>query len=453
MAVPAHFRIPAYFLISLLAYSVLGYAIERHEFTWLIATFGILFTTYFLMLREAGSWKVNLKWGIMAAILFRLVLLLSVPNLSDDFFRFIWDGNLFTNGINPFIYTPAELVRSGEVPFLSENLYAGINSAEYYSVYPPLCQFIFAFSTWFFGEQLLGNIVAMRLVILGAEIGTFYVLKKLLDYFSLNPAYLLVYALNPLIILELSGNLHFEGVMIFFLLLSFYLLLKNKYLWGAVFFALAVNTKLIPLLLGPYLVFSLGWKRSAYFIAISGMVTLLLHLPFLDLSFIEHFSSSIGLYFKTFEFNASIYYLVRWVGFQVKGYNIIETAGPVLAVITTCLITGISWWFRDKKLENLPMMYITVTAIYYLLSTTVHPWYVSSLLAFVPLTGLLFPLAWSLAIPLTYIAYISSTYSENLWLVALEYTILILVLGYDFYRRQDPIPQKMKWIFNFAGKT
>jgi hypothetical protein len=50
---------------------------------------------------------------IGAALLFRLLLLFAVPALSDDFYRFLWDGRLSLEGINPFLYTPRQLIQSG----------------------------------------------------------------------------------------------------------------------------------------------------------------------------------------------------------------------------------------------------------------------------------------------------------------------------------------------------
>lgn len=432
-------RLVIYSLISLSVYILFAYTIERSEFGWLIGSFGVLFVFYVLMLKEVGLSTIHLKWGVATAIIFRLSLLFAIPTLSDDFYRFIWDGNLFVNGINPFLHTPELLIQTGAVPFRAEILYAGLNSPEYYSVYPPICQFVFGIAAEMFGEQLLGNIVIIRLFILAAEMGTIWILKKLLDHFNLNPGYLLIYALNPLVILEITGNLHFEGIMIFFLLFAFYLFLDKRYLWAAVIFALAVNTKLIPLLLVPYLVFSKGWRQSAYFVPILAAGTLALHLPFLDASFIDHFSSSLGLYFQTFEFNAGIYYLVRWAGYQIQGYNIIQTAAPVLATISTLLIIGLAWKYRDRSLKNLPSVYIISVGVYYLFSTTVHPWYVSSLVAFVPLGGLLFPVVWSAVIPLTYAAYMTPAYTENLWLVALEYVIVAGVILIDLYRQNYSI--------------
>lgn len=434
-------------LISLCGYGLMAYGIERSNFAALISIFLILFCCCYYSIKWVDS-SHKLHAAIVGAILFRVVLLFALPALSDDFYRFIWDGNLLANGYNPFIHTPEFYMQNGLPHFLSAELFNNINSQGYYTVYPPVSQFIYASGAVLSGTKLLGNVVVMKGVVLAAEIGTIWVMKKLLDYFTLSPKWLLIYALNPLIILELTGNLHFEGVMIFFLLTAWYLFLKDKLWPAAVCFLLAVNTKLIPLILMPYLVFSLGWKRSAGLIGVVAAGTVLLHIPFLNGAFINNMGESLGLYFQSFEFNASIYYLVRWVGFQVQGYNIIQSAAPVLAALSTLIIVGISWKFRHQSLKNLPVIYIVVLGIYYLFSTTVHPWYISSLVVFAPLTGLLFPIAWSAVIPLTYITYSTAVYTENLWLVALEYIVVFTAIGYDLYYQKQQPELKNKRIFD-----
>ncbi|MEO0876545.1 MAG: hypothetical protein AAFY48_18235 [Bacteroidota bacterium] len=93
-------------------------------------------------------------------------------------------------------------------------------------------------------------------------------LIRLLRYWSLPEERVLWYALNPLIIVEVVGNLHFEGAMIFFLLLGLWALLRwkgsdNKW-WlaiSAVAMAMAVSSKLLPLLFFPFLIRRLGWWR------------------------------------------------------------------------------------------------------------------------------------------------------------------------------------------------
>lgn len=83
---------------------------------------------------------------------------------------------------------------------------------------------------------------------------------------------------------------------------------------------------------------------------------------------------------------------------------------------------------------------------YYLFSTTVHPWYISSLLVFVPLAGMLYPVAWSVLIPLSYVTYASAAYTENLWLVAVEYLLLVVAIGLDYYGSEKKARPKLQWL-------
>ena len=448
-----HTNLIAASILSVIGFYVLSFVIERSQFFAYLPTITLLFGAYIVLLRELNKEETSFQTGLTLSILFRGILLFSIPVLSDDYFRFIWDGNLLAHGINPFSSTPTQLIQGSTDFFIPQSIYEGLNSKDYFTVYPPVSQFIYWMGAMLFGTQILGNVIVMRLFIFAAEIGSILILRKLLKQYGYNPKYAFIYGLNPLMIIELTGNLHFEGIMIFFLLWAFYLLQNRKYILAFVCITLSVNTKLIPLLLTPYLVFSIGLKRTIYFAAIGVFGTIALHIPFLDQQFVQNFGSSLGLYFKTFEFNASIYYIVRWVGFQVKGYNIIQDAGPIMALISTSLMVIVSWLYRDKTLKNLPVAYITILMIYYMFSTTVHPWYVSSLLIFVPLAGTLFPVAWSLLLPLTYITYRTTAYEQDLLLIAIEYILVIIVLGIDVYRRKELIAEKLRYLILSFSKN
>jgi len=406
-----------------------GYTVQRSSFFLVLSVFFALFATYFSVIRLA-----NIRSKVLGLIAFSLFLRISLigmtPNLTDDFYRFIWDGVLLANGVNPFEHLPSYYMQKSYgvpgnmVPGLSSTLFVGMNSPDYYTIYPPVSQVVYWIGAEIFGGDILGNVVVMRFFIILAEAATMWYLVKILRHFNRNIKWVLLYALNPLIILELAGNLHFEAVMIAFLMMGYYYLLKKKYLLAFLLLALSINTKLIPLMLLSYIAFSLGWKKTVQMSFIVGGVTLLCHAPFYDISFIQNFFSSIELYFQTFEFNASIYYVIRWIGFQTVGYNIIATAGKYLAATSTLGILTISWYYRDRKLRNFPKMVILALSIYYFLSTIVHPWYITTLVAFVPLTGNLFPIVWSLLLPLTYHVYRTPAYTEWMSLVSLEYIIV-----------------------------
>jgi len=420
---PKNFSKYILLLLSLYLYIQLTYFTARHESLVLLAQFGMLFLFYLLYYR-ISSHTDTIKLGIYAAILFRLSLIVAIPNLSDDFYRFIWDGRLINQGINPFEHIPKYFIDNPEtISEINHALYINLNSKENHTIYPPVLQAIFWFSAFLSPSQILGSVVIMRLFIILAEIGSILLIRALLKRKKANEKLILLYALNPLIILEFSGNLHFESFMIFFIFLSFYFLDKKQIPPSATVFSLSVCSKLNPLIFMPLLFKRLGFKKAMIFSVLALVLSIIMFLPFFSTEFIRGMTSSISLYFQKFEFNASIYYLVREVGYWIKGYNIIQTAGKYLFLAAFLSIIGFSIWERNKGIR-MEASFLWVYFIYLLFATIVHPWYITPLIAFSVFTNFRFPILWSFLIFFSYWGYSQNGYTENLWIVSLEYLIL-----------------------------
>ena len=82
------------------------YILERHESVQLVACFGTLFLLYGWIIQN----EQNIKFWLIGSIIIRLSLLVALPNLSDDFYRFIWDGRLWAAGQHPFDALPADFL-------------------------------------------------------------------------------------------------------------------------------------------------------------------------------------------------------------------------------------------------------------------------------------------------------------------------------------------------------
>ncbi len=416
----------------------LGFVAKQSDFGVIVASYWIFFGLYwFVCIRKTVRESLNFFLGV--AILLRIILLFAFPNLSDDVYRFIWDGLLTIQGINPFEYLPAEVLEMEGLQGLDQALYAELNSQEYYTIYPPVSQGIFAIGVYLFPNDWWGSMFVMKLFLVAFEIGTLFLMLSLLNIFELPGANVLWYALNPLIIVEISGNLHFEGAMVFFLLLAILLCVKNNWLMGAVALAFSVASKLLTLMFFPFWVRRLGWKKSFLFFTLSGAMLLLLFYPLISSVFVAHFGDSLDLYFRKFEFNASFYYFFRWIGFQVVGYNLIGKIGPALALVVLLGITSLALFERKASwLWGIRSMLFSIT-LYLLLSTTVHPWYLSLPLALALFTSYRFPMVWSGLIMLTYINYSYDPYFENLWIVGLEYGVLFLYIAWEYnFIRKNP---------------
>ncbi len=431
-------------LATLGGHAWLAYGVERSDLAAVWGAFAVLTAAYLVLLRpDAASHRAALGWAVAA----RLVWLLALPPLSDDYHRFVWDGHLLVAGENPYLVRPdAYLARppAARLPALDSARYAQLNSPHYYTVYPPLGQAVFALAVAASPASWRGAVVGMRLVLLLAELGSLILLIQLLGQFGLPLHRVRLYALHPLVIAELTGNLHFEALLIFFLLLAGWALARGAWAGAAVAWGLAVLSKLTPLLLLPLLFFRLGWRRAAGFYALTGLTVLAGFGPFLSPALIHHMGQSLNLYFETFEFNASLYYLARWVGYQLTGYNPIATVGPWLSrlAVVGLLALALSDGYRRGGrravgADAFPARLLLVgLTLYYLLATTVHPWYLTTLVALSVLTPYRFAVVWALASVLSYHVYQTEAYTEQMGWVVAEYALALGWLGWELRQQR-----------------
>jgi alpha-1,6-mannosyltransferase len=409
----------------------IGYFLpNRSDISIIWVNLAFAFIGYFIILKSVKNIYKNNYY--FEAILYRLILLLSFPLLSDDIYRFIWDGSQVLHGINPFSFTPKELI-SFKYDWVDPVLFQKMNSPNYFSIYPPINQFIFMLSAIPGKGNLLESVVIMRIIIILFDFGNIYFIRKLLIYFKKDEKLVFIYALNPLVILEFTGNLHFEAIMIFFTLWSVWLLLNNKWILSSIVLGLAVCTKLLPIIFLPLFIRYIGWKKTIYSGLICGFVVLILFLPFIhSLKLLENIVSSIQLYYGKFEFNGSVYQVLKAIGWKFLGYNPIEYTSKVLIVLT--LIGFFISYLKSKNiLEGIFWMMFT----YCIFGAIVHPWYILILVALSPFLRWRFALVWSVLICLSYYTYHVVPYDENLWLVLVEYGLLAVFMIYEIFYFRD----------------
>jgi hypothetical protein len=425
---------------SLVLYWSFFYDLARADFIKLISLYVALFYLAHKLI-QLESWNPKFLW--VAGILFRLVPFLALPNLSQDFYRFIWDGELLLSGQNPYLQTPNDIMAQGDTAIANaQTLYDGMGSlsARHFSNYPPLNQVFFAIAAFLSGGQLLGAVIVLHLIMLLADLGILHFGRKLLIHFKLDPKWAFWYFLNPLVIVELSGNLHFEGVMLFFFVWALFLLAQGKWAWAALPYAASILVKLVPLLLLPVLFKFLGFKKSAAFYTLTLVLVLVGVAPFFSESFVNNYQSTVGLWFSNFEFNASLYNFLKWSVTHftdIKNYELIKTVGSITPWLTLALALAFTFIPKNKTLPQVATSMLWVLTLYYFISTTVHPWYPIFLLVLFPLTRFRYPILWSLTVILSYTAYMGESVTERPLFIVLEY---LAVFGFIFYELTQKQP-------------
>ena len=223
-----------------------------------------------LTLRETfprhGVWIV-----IGVAVLMRAALLPSLPFLSSDIYRYVWDGRVQAAGINPYLHVPADAALAH---LRDEAVYPLINRRDYArTLYPPAAQLVFAAVS-----QISDTVAAMKLAMVGFEALGMLCALLLLRAAGLPPERLLIYAWNPLALWSFACDGHVDAVAVGLLGLALWLRARRRYSLAGAALGAAVLVKLLPVAVAPALVRGGSLWRP---MIVGAVVIAVLYLPYL----------------------------------------------------------------------------------------------------------------------------------------------------------------------------
>ncbi len=346
-------------------------------------------------------------WGM----LLRAGALCYFPNLSDDYLRFLFDGHVALAGLSPFAQLPADGLSS---PYPSMDYL--LSAKNYYSVYPPVAQGLFAAAAYL-GWSLWSEVLALKLFWLAGEGVTLYLLPKLAAAYSTDVRKTLWYTLHPLVLIEGVGNLHLEIWAALALVGMMVAIARQKTVWAAGWMAVGVLVKLVPLLAIPLVTMHTRKIRIA---AMAVLFIAIGWLPQGHWQYTGHILESLQLYFDTFTFHASLYYVLN----QLMHPSLAVTLLSILcAVGYLTLLIGL-WRSRITLIQAM----IYAFSLYLLTATTVNPWYLIPILALQVASLQKWLIVWSATILLSYHAFRQFPYEENLVMVAVAYLPVFLMI-------------------------
>jgi len=185
----------------------------------------IYFAVVWLSLRTKDSRQILLL-GLIFAALFRISILFSPPYLSDDVYRYVWDGRVQSAGINPYRYIPAD---ESLAKLRDDKIYPNINRREYArTIYPPVAEGVFLLIT-----RISESVTWMKAAMVGFEAITVWALIQLLVSFGFARQRVLIYAWHPLVVWEFAGSGHLDAMVIAFIALALLAHRKRETLTGS----------------------------------------------------------------------------------------------------------------------------------------------------------------------------------------------------------------------------
>ncbi len=316
------------------------------------------------------------------AILFRAVLLFAPPVLSNDIERYLWDGRVVLSGENPFLHPPeADALRH-----LRDESYERLDHRSIRTIYPPAGQAVFAAAAgldagWF----------GLKLLLILADLLGLAALRRVLARRGLPPSRLLIYAWNPLAVIEIAWSGHLEPVGMLCVLVAAGAIIQERDLRATLALALGALVKILPLLL--FVPMLRAIRRRV--LALVPLVLAVAYWPFRDAG--AHLLSGAREYASRWVANESIFGLVR-AGLEaidpapaLKGAIALASrllpggASPDVlygfvhpgelargaCALAAALVGAALVWRRVEPLRGLFVM----TGALLLLSPTLHPWY------------------------------------------------------------------------------
>ncbi|MBD3169371.1 MAG: glycosyltransferase [candidate division Zixibacteria bacterium] len=317
---------------------------------FILSSAGYLGLLYRGLPRKKFAW-----WGLLFLLIFlpRIFALNLTP--SDDIPRYIWEGRVLLEGYSPYSVSPDD----PRLIELRDESFCLINHKDMPAIYPPLTQYIFTAVS-----VATRSVYDYRLFVLLIEIISIALMLVWLKLERLPLDRILIYALNPLVIIGIAGHGHLDPLQVVILAGGLYLYSKGKTGSGMLIVTFAGLIKFLAFFALPFMV----KRRTLKHLPLCALTVIVSYLPFFFLKGGFSFGN-MRIYVGEFEYYSLTFAILRWLA-GTAGAHVI-TAVILFAVMASLYLTR-------TKIEHamLPFLFLVT-----LMSTTVHYWYIIPLLA------------------------------------------------------------------------
>ena len=432
------------FLLYGAAYLVLrNHSGPRRNAITVIVVGTVLFrvTLLFAGFPHHQTWK-EISSAVQADVRGEAVTYDSFLLFDNDIWRYLWDGHVGARGVNPYYLEPRSTGLDTLADTAADNtvwadIRANVNHPDIPTIYPPLAQGVFRLAH----AIAPGSVFAMKLLLVGFDLFTVLLIALTLRALNQPVTNIVLYAWNPLVIKAIAASGHVDSVLAMLLVATVYFLVRGSRSIAAVTWALSILVKVSPIVLLPFLLVRLGWRRTALGLA----VLVIGYAPYLDRKGTAF--AGLRIFASEWQFNSGFFSLVEWLAAPF-------TSDPILAAkvtATVIFLTLVIWLICRDDMQDSTFALCSVTALggLLVLGPTVMPWYLVSL---VPLAVLARSSAWIQFSPLVCIAFfVMINGTERPWLLCIEYgTFAVLLIreyslvGLRSRTNRDSLPSGVK---------
>ncbi|MCE2439358.1 MAG: hypothetical protein J4F39_08030 [Candidatus Latescibacteria bacterium] len=206
-------------LIGVCAIGILALGETRYRMPLFFVLFGLWMVFYVAAVLHCSC--ASLKTVVLFGLLFRVILLFSAPGLSDDVYRYLWDGRVQAAGINPYVYPPAS---EALADLKDDVVFPRVNHPHVPTIYPPLAQIFFRVC-----YLIHPSVWAIKTGLVLFDLLTAWFLLGLIRLYDQHPGQLLIYLWHPLLPVEVAGNGHVDALGVSFMVIAFLYLQVGGY--------------------------------------------------------------------------------------------------------------------------------------------------------------------------------------------------------------------------------
>lgn len=315
------------------------------EFIGLLLLAGILYVVAVFLVERFRLGRAAMTVILAGTVLFRLVLLLATPSLSDDVYRYQWDGRVQRAHLNPYLAVPS----SPELSWLLNPDNPEPPGIDTPTIYPPLSELVY---------RTIETVVGYKLVSTILDLACVGLLSLLLAIMKLPLHRVLAYAWNPAVLLSFAMSGHFDPLAILMVLAALFFLVRDHPKLSVAALALAFLSKLFPVLLLPAF---LKRVRPAY-AGIFALLVFAFYLPFSGAGL--HLLDGARNYGRDWSNNASLFEVLHFVARSKARADFF--AGLIVLGAIGCLA---------QRRAGLLWSSLVLTEGVLLVSPTAYPWY------------------------------------------------------------------------------